>query len=62
LTKIGLIIKDVALTAESDGRVTAHRVDCPAVQEDVAKRRPVLTLNDLDVPLPENLKRHSCLD
>jgi hypothetical protein len=51
---------DVTLV-ESNGRVTAHRPDCPQVQQARAAGDPLMTMYGCQGNMPKELDRHDCL-
>ena len=52
---------DYALTDDGNGKVLAHRADCPYARKCAADGEPVMTLFDVQGELPRDVKRHSCL-
>lgn len=55
-------MKNYTLTADEHGNAIAHRIDCPVARALAAAGEPVVTLFQCQQPLPEHLKRHSCLE
>jgi hypothetical protein len=51
---------DIALV-EQDGIVMAHHPDCPAVAAARSEERPIMTMFDIQRPVPADLEQHECL-
>lgn len=51
---------DYSIT-QDDGRLTAHRTDCPEVQAQREAERPIMTLFGCDGALPMDVKVCHCL-
>ena len=56
------VVRDIALTEGPDGEVLAHRADCPEARKMAAAGMPVATMFGIQKPLPDDVKRHSCLE
>jgi hypothetical protein len=52
---------DIALTEDENGELLAHRADCPDARRQAAHGKPVVTMFGIEKPLPQDIKRHSCL-
>jgi hypothetical protein len=52
---------DYALTEGPDGKVMAHKANCPIAKGMAAAGEPVITLFQCENGLPKDIPRHSCL-
>jgi hypothetical protein len=53
---------DYALTDDGNGKVMAHKADCPYARALADAGEPVITLFQCQTPLPASIKRHECLE
>jgi hypothetical protein len=53
---------DYALTDDGNGKVMAHKADCPEARRRADAGEPVITLFQCLGGLPKDIKRHSCLE
>jgi hypothetical protein len=52
---------DVAV-AQENNELVWHRADCPYVRMLANRGEPVLTMLEITRPIPDDAKKHSCLE
>ena len=58
------MIRDISLVEGHGGRLVVHRIDCPAVRIVAALGHPVLTMIDIERPIPRDETHvwHDCME
>lgn len=57
------MIRDIALVQDADGKITVHRARCPEARDAAAAGRPVMTMFQIQRPIPrDQYRHHECME